>query len=234
MRSHGLISVVRPEDKPLYPRLTGWARRRAMAHMLFADHGVFRTFFNTRTRISDEMWRSSQPLPYQVTGAARLGIRTIVNLRGAGDNSFYRFEEEYCRRNGITLMNFVIYSREAPRADTVLEAKTLFQTLAYPALIHCKSGADRAGLMSALYLHFRKGLPIAEAKRQLSLRFGHVKQAKTGILDFFLDSYLAYDAKTPTPFETWVRDIYDRDAVTKAFHASWWANTLTDKLLRRE
>ncbi len=234
MRRHGLISVVRPDDPPLYPRLTGWARRRAMAHMLFADHGVFRTFFNTRKPISDEMWRSSQPLPYQINGAARLGIRTIVNLRGAGDNSFYRFEEEYCQRNGITLMNFVILSREAPWPETVMDAKRMFDTLNYPALMHCKSGADRAGLMSALYLHFRKGAPIAEAKRQLSLRFGHMKQAKTGILDFFLDSYLAYDRVTPTPFETWVREVYDRDAVTKAFRESWWASAVTDKILRRE
>ena len=37
------------------------------------------------------MWRSSQPLPYQVNGAAKLGIRTMVNLRGPSDNSFYRF-----------------------------------------------------------------------------------------------------------------------------------------------
>lgn len=234
MRRHGLISVIRPDDPPLYPPLTGGARRRAMAHLLFADHGVFRTFFNTRTRISDEMWRSSQPLPYQINAAARLGIRTIVNLRGPGDNSFYRFGEEYSQRNGITLINFVVLSRAAPLPQTVLEAKTMFQTLEYPALMHCKSGADRAGLMSALYLHFRKGVPVAEAKRQLTLRFGHVRQAKTGILDFFLETYLAYDKATPTPFETWVRDIYDPEAVTKAFRDSWWASLITDRILRRE
>ena len=234
MRRDGLISVIKPDDPPLYPRFTGWERRRAMAHMLFADHGVFRTFFNTRTRVSDEMWRSSQPLPYQVNAAAKLGIRTIVNLRGAGDNSFYRFEEEFCQRNGITLMNFVVFSREAPKPETVMDAKAMFETMAYPALMHCKSGADRAGLMSALYLHFRKGLPIAEAMRQLSLRFGHMKQAKTGILDFFLASYVAYNEKTPVPFETWVTEIYDREAVTKAFRGSWWASVVTDRILRRE
>ena len=234
MWRHGLVSTIRPSDAPLYPKLTGAARRRAMLHMLFADHGVFRTFFNTRSKISDEMWRSSQPLPYQINGAAKLGIRTIVNLRGDGDNSFYRFEEEFCQCNGITLVNFIINSREAPYRDSVLAAKDLFAGLEYPALMHCKSGADRAGLMSALYLHFRKGLPIAEAKRQLSLRYGHVRQAKTGILDFFLQTYLDFAAKTPMAFEDWVRDVYDRDAVTKAFRESWWASVITDKVLRRE
>jgi protein tyrosine/serine phosphatase len=37
-------------------------------------------------------------------------------------------------------------------------------------LIHRKSGADRAGLMSALYLDLKEGVPMAQAKRQLSLR----------------------------------------------------------------
>ena len=36
--------------------------------------------------------------------------------------------------------------------------------------MHCKSGADRAGIMSVLYLHFRQGKTIAEA-RALFARF---------------------------------------------------------------
>lgn len=234
MRRDGLVSVIRPGDAPLYPKLAGWARAKAWASMLFLDHGIFRTFFNTRSRVSDEMWRSSQPLPYQIASAASVGVTTIVNLRGDSDNAFYRFEEEAARRHGVTLMNFIVNSREAPLKDTVLAAKSMFESLPYPALMHCKSGADRAGLMSALYLHFRKGVSIAEAKRQLSLRWGHVSQAKTGILDFFLQTYLDFDAKTPMPFEMWVRDVYDRDAVTKAFRDSWWASAITDKVLRRE
>ena len=234
MRRDGLISVVRPDDPPLYPRLTGWARRRAMAHMLFADHGVFRTFFNTRSRLSDEMWRSSQPLPYQINSAARIGIRTIINLRGPSDTSFYRFEEEFAQRAGLTLINFVVYSREAPLPATVVAAKALFETIEYPALMHCKSGADRAGLMSALYLIFRKGASVADAKRQLSLRYGHVSQAKTGILDYFLQAYLDFDATTPTPFLDWVTAIYDPADLTRRFRAQWWASAVTDKILRRE
>jgi protein tyrosine/serine phosphatase len=234
MRRDALDSIIRPSDAPLYPRLTGGARRRAMADMLFVDHGVFRTFFNTRTKISDEMWRSSQPLPYQITGAAKLGIRTIVNLRGPSDSSFYRFEEEYCQRAGITLVNFVVYSREAPLASTVVAAKALFETLDYPALMHCKSGADRAGLMSQLYLVFRKGESVASTRRQLSMAYGHVRQAKTGILDYFFTAYLAFNAKTPMDFLEWVTTVYDREALTRDFRSQWWASMVTDRILRRE
>ncbi|BCW90121.1 hypothetical protein sos41_32890 [Alphaproteobacteria bacterium SO-S41] len=234
MRRDALVSIIKPTDPPLYPRYTGWERRRAMANLLFVDHGVFRTFFNTRSQLSDEMWRSSQPLPYQITGAAKLGIRTIVNLRGPSDNSFYRFEEEYCQRAGLTLINFVVYSREAPLAATVLAAKQLFEDLDYPALMHCKSGADRAGLMSRLYLIFRKGMSVESTARQLSMAYGHVRQAKTGILDYFFTAYLAYNAKTPTPFLDWVTNIYDPEELTRTFRAQWWAGLITDKILRRE
>lgn len=234
MRRDALVNIIRPGDPPLYPPLHGWARLRAWASMLFVDHGIFRTFFNTRRRISEEMWRSSQPLPYQIAAAARAGIKTIVNLRGPSDNAFYHLEEEACQKHGLTLVNFVVYSREAPLPATVAAAKTLFETIEYPALMHCKSGADRAGLMSALYLMLRKGKTIDEAARMLSLRFGHVRQAKTGMLDYFLTAYRDHNAKTPTPLLEWVAATYDRDALMKAFQAQWWASILTDKILRRE
>jgi protein tyrosine/serine phosphatase len=234
MRRDGLVSIIRPGDALLYPPLEGPARRRAMRDMLFSDHGIVRSFFNTRRRISDEMSRSSQPLPYQVRAAAKRGIKTLINLRGPSDTSFYRIEEEFALKNGLTLVNFAVYSREAPLVETVLSAKAMFDTIEYPALMHCKSGADRVGLMSALYLILRQKRPVREAKKQLSLRHGHVKQAKTGILDYFLQSYLDYSANTPIDFLDWVMTVYDRDAVTASFHARWWANVLTDKIMRRE
>lgn len=234
MRRDGLISIIRPGDALLYPALEGKPRRDAMRNMLFADHGILRTFFNTRRRISEEMWRSSQPLPYQVHAAAKRGIRTLINLRGPSDTSFYRIEEEYAQKHRLTLVNFAVYSREAPPVATIVAAKTMFETIEYPALMHCKSGADRVGLMSALYLILRKNRPVSEAKRQLSLRFGHMRQAKTGILDFFLQAYLDFNAQTPMPFMEWVTTTYDREALTRSFHAQWWANILTDKIMRRE
>jgi protein tyrosine/serine phosphatase len=236
MRRDALTNIIRPGDAPLFPPLQGWAKARAMGNMLFLDHGVFRTFFNTRSRVTDEMWRSSQPLPYQVRAAAKAGIKTIINLRGDSGAAFYRIEEEACAKAGITLVNFIIYSREAPKAETVLAAKEMFDAIAYPALMHCKSGADRVGLMSALYLIFRKNVPVAEAKKRMltTWRYGHMAQAKTGILDFFLQAYVDHNARTPMPFLDWVMQVYDREALTRDFHANWWASVLTDKVLRRE
>ncbi len=48
----------------------------------------------------------------------------------------------------------------------------------------------------------------ADALRQLSWRFGHIKQAKTGVLDAFFLRYQR-EAEGRKPFLDWVRDDYD-------------------------
>ena len=101
-------------------------------------------------------------------------------------------------------------------------------------LVHCKSGADRVGLMSVLYLYLKEGVPLAEAKQQLSLRFGHFSQADTGVLDRVFDSYLEHNARQPIAFLEWVDTVYDPVELKRSFRASGWAPQLVDHVLRRE
>jgi protein tyrosine/serine phosphatase len=202
--------------------------------MLVLDHLIIRLFFPNRHRLSDEAWRAAQPLPHQVRDLPRRGIKTIVNLRGPTDSSTYAYEVAAAEAAGLKLVDFRIRSRAAPTRDEVLAARELFKTVEYPILMHCKSGADRVGLMSALYLHTRQGVPIAEAARQLSLRYGHIRQADTGALDHFFESYLAYAAKTPIAFYDWVETVYDPEEVKTRLHSRRWANRVVDKIFRRE
>lgn len=202
--------------------------------MLVLDHLIIRLAFPNCHRLSDEAWRAAQPLPHQVREYARRGVRTVVNLRGKTDSSTYLYEEAACRAAGIELIDFRIRSRAAPTRAEVLAARDLFSTVTYPMVLHCKSGADRVGLMSALYLHTRRGVPIAEARRQLSLRYGHIRQADTGILDHVFEAYLAYAAETPIAFYDWVETVYDPEEVTRLLHSRGWANRIVDKILRRE
>src|SRR5262249_21283912 len=156
------------------------------------------------------LWRSSQPSPNQIAFLARRGIRTIVNLRGERDCGSYRLEVAACRRHGVDLVNFAkLRSRAAPSREGVLALGPLFGTIALPALFHCKTGADRAGLVAALFLVLHEGQTVETAMSQLNIRYGHMKRARTGILDAFFEAYLAYNAVTPIPFRTWVETVYD-------------------------
>ena len=163
------------------------------------------------------------------------GIKTVVNLRGGFDASFHALEKDACARLGLTMVDFTITSREVPSRDRVLGAKRLYETIAYPALIHCKSGADRAGIMSVLYMHFRKGKNIREAMDQLHLRYLHVKQGKTGVLDYTFARYLTQGEPAGMSFLEWVESpMYDPDGMKADFRTNMWGNLLTESVLRRE
>ena len=216
-----------------------WLRRSfgpvvSYADMLIVDHGLFRLFYVNRHRLGQQAWRSAQPAPHQIRAAAELGIRTVVNLRGPRFCGGYWLEQKACAELGLKLEDYQVRSRAAPTREEILGARDLFRRVEYPVLLHCKSGADRAGLMSVLYLITHEGVPVAQAKEQLALKFGHIRQSDTGILDYFFERYLAEDARRPMPFYEWVEHVYDADELKRSFAAKGWANVITNRILRRE
>ncbi|MCB1527892.1 MAG: protein tyrosine phosphatase [Hyphomicrobiaceae bacterium] len=213
---------------------SAFGRPAAYAELMLSDHGVFRMLYLNRHKIAPDTWRSAQPAPGDIRKFAKDGVRTIVNLRGPRACSSYTLEQKECQRNGIRLVDFQVRSRAAPTVQEIKGAAALFERIEYPMVMHCKSGADRAGLMSTLFMHFREGQPIATAKRQLSLRYGHIRQAETGVLDYVFERYLADNARAPMPFLEWVETVYKPDEVKSSFRAKGWANRLVNSVLRRE
>jgi protein tyrosine/serine phosphatase len=216
-----------------------WAKRSLgplvnYLDMLLVDHGIFRLMYVNRHRLGPGAWRSAHPAPHQIRTFARDGIKTIVNLRGPRVCGSYWLEQKACAEAGIELVNYQVRSRAAPTKEEVFGARDLFNRIEYPMLMHCKSGADRAGLMSVLYRYVREGVPIAEAKGELAARFGHFRAADTGILDYFFERYLDYARQHPIEFFDWVATVYDPEDVKRSFHANSWANFLTNRVLRRE
>lgn len=218
-------------DRALGGRLD---RARAWANMLFVDHGLFRILYPNLDRVSDELWRSSQPSPGQIARLARTGLRTVVNLRGGREHGSWPLEREACQRHGVALVDFVLRSREAPDREVVGRLASFLGEIDYPALVHCKSGADRAGLFAALYMILRQGATVAEARSQLALRFGHFRHAKTGILDAFLDAYERDGEAAGLTFEDWAMRVYDPEALARDFRPTLWSTLIADRLIRRE
>ena len=202
---------------------------------LWNDHAYLRVGFQNAHWVSPELVRTNQPWPFQLKWWRDRGIKTVINLRGGFDASFYALEKDACARLGLIMVDFTVTSREVPSRVRVLGAKQLFETIEYPALMHCKSGADRAGIMSVLYAHFRLGLPIREAMAELSLRYLHMSAGKTGVLDYTFDRYLADGEPKGLSFTQWVESpAYEPDAIKADFRAKWWGTMMTERLIRRE
>ncbi len=214
-------------------------RGRVLAYLdyLWSDHAYLRLGFQNAHFVSPELIRTNQPWPFQLRRWRALGVRTVINLRGGGyPTSFYLLEKDACARLGLRLVDFAVSSREAPTAAQVAGAEALFKSVAYPAVMHCKSGADRAGVMSVLYAHFRLGAPLREAVAQeLSLRTLHVRQGKTGVLDYTFERYFQEGEPQGLSFSDWVRTPqYDPARLKAEFQSTMLGGLVTDKVLRRE
>lgn len=218
-----------------YDLSTRAGRFKAHWDYVWGDHAFLRQWFRNAHWLGPDLVRTNQPSPRQLADWKRQGIKTVINLRGARDEAYYWLEKDACERLGLTLIDTPLDSRDPPQADRVHRAKRLFQTIEYPALIHCKSGADRAGMMAVFYRHFHLGEPISEAIKQLDKKYLHSREGLTGVLDFTLEKYLNEVEPTGVGFLDWISSpAYDPKAIRAEFKAQWWGTLLTEKLLRRE
>ncbi len=156
----------------------------------------------------------------------------MINLRGEKANASNSLSLEMAERLGLRHEFLAFESRGAPHRDRILRFHDTYQALAFPALIHCKSGADRAGLAAGLAIMFEGGT-AAQALGQLSWRFGHIRHSATGILDAFFVRY-ATRAEGRIGFLDWVRDEYDEADLRAKFASRSLASVVNDRLLARE
>lgn len=192
------------------------ARRAAWWHFQLMDHAFLRGIWTNLDQIAPSVWRANQPSPRRLEIYQRqLGLKSVVNLRGGSQQGFYLFEAEVCKKLGLTLHDVTFSARRAPKKAALLAVFDLFATLQKPVLIHCKSGADRTGLISALYLLDVEKRPLAEAKRQLSFRYLHLKSTETGIMDHFLTLYEA--ESNGRSIRDWVIQDYDPARLKASF-----------------
>ena len=188
-------------------------RRRALIWNRWLDHGILRIWWTNQFEIAPGVFRSNHPPQSRFARIRAMGISTMLTLRGVSGNPSDLLEREACAAHGITLHSIALQARAAPTPAQIAELIGLFRSLPRPFLMHCKSGADRAGFASAVYLMVMLGEPVEKARRMLSWRYLHFYWSKTGVLDRVLDLYAARNAREPISFEAWAATEYDPAAV---------------------
>ncbi len=212
----------------------GGNRAAAWWDSLIHDHSFLRFgWTNWAEVVPGKLYRSNHPTPARLARAKeQFGIKTLVNLRGKRKCGSDALSRDAARRLGLAHIDMPFESRGAPHRDRILRWAGIYKSMEFPALMHCKSGADRAGLASALVVMFNGGTS-AEALQQLSFRYLHVRQASTGILDAFFFHFAAV-AEGRVPFLEWVENEYDEVALRANFRAHGLASFITDRVLHRE
>ena len=158
--------------------------------------------------------RSAQPTTQLADWARRYQLKSVVNLRGGGPGDWwYGNEIKSAKESGIAYYDLPLSATRRPTRRELLQLIDLLETCSYPLLIHCKSGADRTGLASALYRMVRRGEPPEAALSSFSIEFGHIPFFGTEHLHEPLQEYAAWlksSGKTHSAdlFRTWVRNEY--------------------------
>ncbi|MEY4504809.1 MAG: hypothetical protein RL154_1105 [Pseudomonadota bacterium] len=224
---------------PPYNINTVFGRFAAQFWAMVVEHNITNVVRQNFHKIDDNMYRSSQPTTYQLKNRIeKYGIKTIINIRGYPEHSPLRaLEEDMCKKMGVKLVYVEAFSRKIPEIKTLLAFKRAFDEIEYPAMMHCKSGADRAGLGSVLYSHWNMGKSVAESvKTQLKLfPFGHIKHARTGLIDYYFNAYLSKtDGKQDLLEWTIFEMEKKREQLERDYKALPIWDWVVEKLLKRE
>ncbi len=198
------------------PYTTDRQRRRARFFMNWVDHGILRTFWHNQAEISPGVIRANHPSEKRLRRMATEGLKTVINLRGASMQPQYLLEKELCDELGLDLVDIPMTATAAPTAASILKLFATLDRCEKPALIHCKSGADRTSIAAALWL-LDQGATMAEARAQMSIRFIHLKSSAKGVLDAVLDDFEAANIGGAVSVRDWLKSGYNPEAITERF-----------------
>ncbi len=116
-------------------------------------------------------------------------FKTILNLRGVSSQKWYKYEKAFCKKHNIVLINFGISDRKVQSVKLMKKLVNIMKKSKKPLLIHCKAGADRSGLASALYLY---STGDKNYSKMLSFKYGHFPYlgSKTKAMDISFKNWI--------------------------------------------
>jgi protein tyrosine/serine phosphatase len=101
-------------------------------------------------QVSEKLFRGAQPRDGGISRLRELGIKTIINLRGASKRT--RAQEAEARALGLNYFNVALPNWGRPQDERV---ERILELIDAPengrVLVHCREGVDRTGMIVAVY-----------------------------------------------------------------------------------
>jgi protein tyrosine/serine phosphatase len=96
-------------------------------------------------QVTTNLYRGAQPTAEGMAHLQALGVRLVVDLR------MLRSDRRKLQGTGLKSVNLGMAPWHADPDDVVKFLKAVTDTNNLPAFVHCEYGADRTGLMCAMY-----------------------------------------------------------------------------------
>jgi len=118
-------------------------------------------------RVNDVLYRGAQPHTAGIQELKKLGITTIVDLRG--ENPGLRDSEKgQAKSLGIRFISIPVSGWAPPSNDQVAQFLALFRNNPKEKVfVHCRFGDDRTGVFVATYRMAYEGWPATQAMNEM-------------------------------------------------------------------
>jgi protein tyrosine phosphatase (PTP) superfamily phosphohydrolase (DUF442 family) len=113
-------------------------------------------------KVSDDLYRGAQPSAEGMEQLKKLGVRTVVNLR-----SLHSDRDEIAD-TGLGYEHIRMETWNPETEDVVRFLKIITDSNCTPVFVHCQRGADRTGMMCAVYRIAVQGWSGGEAMEEMT------------------------------------------------------------------
>jgi tyrosine-protein phosphatase SIW14 len=145
-----------------FPRVLGFAAVLSVVAFAQPPAGV-----GNFHQVNAQLYRGAQPTALGFQSLAKMGVKTILDLRESGSRSLA--EQKMVEAAGMRYVSMPFSGFSAPSPEQVSKVLALFNDASSgPVFVHCRRGADRTGTVVACYrvAHDRwtNGRALSEAK----------------------------------------------------------------------
>jgi tyrosine-protein phosphatase SIW14 len=96
-------------------------------------------------QVTPTLYRGAQPTAVGMRQLKAMGIKTVLNLRS------FNSDRDKLRDTGLTYEHIYMKAWHPEREDIIRFLQITTDTNRTPVFVHCQHGADRTGLMCAVY-----------------------------------------------------------------------------------
>lgn len=156
---------------------------------LYYSYNWFTGNFHTVT--AGKAYRSKQLNKKQLEHyIKKYEIKSILNLRGSEPGKeWYENEISVSKACGVKHYDLELPAMFEPADEDIDNVINILKSAPKPVLIHCLGGADRSGLVSAIWKIAIDKEPKHKASKQLSFLYGHMPFGKARAMDRWLLSH---------------------------------------------